>query len=142
MQARTAQEVRQMMITAVEQGSGQKAAVPGLVVGGKTGTAQAGGDLPPHAWFAGFAESGERGVVVVVMIENGGEGSQTAAPIFAEIAQVAMGQPNQSAPTPLPQPTAGHGDSNANLHGDSADANADSYGNRTSCAVAHPAGWL
>ncbi|RPJ45794.1 MAG: hypothetical protein EHM21_09115, partial [Chloroflexi bacterium] len=104
MQPRTARQVRQMMITTVEQGSGQKAAVPGLVVGGKTGTAQVGGEQPPHAWFAGFAETGERGVVIVVMVENGGEGSQTAAPIFAEVAQSAMREPGQSAPPP--QPTA------------------------------------
>ncbi len=102
MRPQTAQAVRQMMITAVKKGSGAKAAVPGLVVGGKTGTAQVGGDLPPHAWFTGFAEDGERGVVIVVMIENGGEGSQTAAPIFAKIAKAALRQGDEPAPAPLP----------------------------------------
>lgn len=119
MRPETARAVREMMITTVERGSGQRAAVPGLLVGGKTGTAQVGGDLPPHAWFAGFAEAGERGVVIVVMIENGGEGSQTAAPIFAEVAQVALSSyidpgsellPRASAtpvqePSPTPAPT-------------------------------------
>jgi peptidoglycan glycosyltransferase len=51
-----------------------------------------GGDLPPHAWFTGFAENDERGVVIVVLIENGGQGSQTAAPIFARIADAALNQ--------------------------------------------------
>jgi murein DD-endopeptidase MepM/ murein hydrolase activator NlpD len=65
-----------------------------------------GGDLLPHAWFTGFAEEGDRAVVVVVMIENGGEGSQVAAPIFAEIAAAALHQvPPQKAPPEPAKPT-------------------------------------
>lgn len=105
-QAQTAQTVRQMMITTVEKGTGQRAAIPGMVVGGKTGTAQVGGDAQPHAWFAGFAESGGRAVIGVVMIENGGEGSQVAAPIFSQIAQVAMHTLSNTNETPTSQPTA------------------------------------
>jgi peptidoglycan glycosyltransferase len=90
MQPQTAQLVRQYMITTVQKGSGYRANLPGLVVGGKTGTAQLGGSAQPHAWFAGFAESGSQGVVIVVMIENGGEGSQAAAPIFASLAKMAL----------------------------------------------------
>jgi murein DD-endopeptidase MepM/ murein hydrolase activator NlpD len=108
MKPETAEQVRRMMIAVVEEGSGTNARIPGLVAGGKTGTAQLGGDLPPHAWFAGFAQNENRGVVVVVLIENGGEGSQTAAPIFAEIAQAAMmnlGEPDEEiVPTPVPTP--------------------------------------
>ena len=92
MRPNTAQTVREMMITNIQQGSGGRANVAGLTVGGKTGTAQVGGDLPPHAWFTGFAENDERGVVIVVLIENGGQGSQTAAPIFARIADAALNQ--------------------------------------------------
>ena len=106
----TAQQVRDMMITAVDEGTGQKASIPGLIVGGKTGTAQVGGDLPPHSWFAGFAQTDTRGIVVVVLVENGGEGSQVAAPIFARVAQAAfdhMGEPvREIVPTPLPMPSA------------------------------------
>ena len=111
MQPETAQEVRQMMVSVVTKGSGTKAAVQGMTVGGKTGTAQVGGDALPHAWFAGFAEQGERSVVIVVLIENGGEGSQVAAPIFTQMAQVALtqaGQPVEEVvptPTPLPEAT-------------------------------------
>jgi peptidoglycan glycosyltransferase len=86
----TARQVKDMMITTVERGSGGKAAIPGMTVGGKTGTAQIGGDLPPHAWFMGFAEQEDRSVVLVVLIENGGEGSQAAAPIFAQLAPLAL----------------------------------------------------
>lgn len=90
MKPETAQAVRRIMVTAVEQGSGYRAAVPGMLVGGKTGTAQLGEDVAPHAWFAGFAEKGRRSLVIAVIVENGGEGSQTAAPVFARVAEAAM----------------------------------------------------
>ncbi len=89
-QSQTAQQTREMMITAVKQGSGYRAILPGLTVGGKTGTAQLGGNLAPHAWFAGFADNGKQSVVIVVVVENGGEGSAVAAPIFAQIAPLAV----------------------------------------------------
>lgn len=102
----TAALAREMMVTVVEQGSGRKAALEGVQIGGKTGTAQVGGDREPHAWFTGFAEEGERSVVIVVMIEHGGEGSQTAAPIFAQMADVALHQAGQPVDEVLPTPAA------------------------------------
>ncbi len=96
MKPETAQIVRRMMTTVVTQGSGGKAAVEGLIVGGKTGTAQVGGDLEPHAWFTGFAQNGDQAVVIVLLIENGGEGSQVAAPIFAKMAQAVFAPENSA----------------------------------------------
>lgn len=90
MKPETADLVRRLMITTVEQGSGRRALVEGAVVGGKTGTAQVGGNLLPHAWFIGFAESNDRTVVIAVIVENGGEGSAVAAPIFAQVADAAL----------------------------------------------------
>jgi penicillin-binding protein A len=90
MKPETAQTVRDMMISVVTSGTGGKASVPGLVVGGKTGTAQVGGAANPHAWFVGFAQVKDREVVIVVVIENGGEGSVAAAPIFAQMAKQAL----------------------------------------------------
>lgn len=92
MKPETAHTVRDMMIGVVKSGTGGNAAVPGAVVGGKTGTAQVGGTANPHAWFVGFAEGKTRSVVIVVVIENGGEGSAAAAPIFAKLARQALGQ--------------------------------------------------
>lgn len=113
MKPETAQIVRRMMTSVVTQGSGGNAAVNGLVVGGKTGTAQVGGDLLPHAWFTGFAQDADRAVVIVVFIENGGEGSQVAAPIFAKMAQAVFAPGSAPQPavtlapaTPTPRPAA------------------------------------
>ncbi len=111
MKPETAQTVRRMMTTVVTQGSGTKAAVDGLTIGGKTGTAQVGGDLAPHAWFTGFAQDADQAVVIVVIIENGGEGSQVAAPVFARIAQAVFAPESRpepavtlAPPTPTAQP--------------------------------------
>jgi penicillin-binding protein 2 len=59
-------------------------------VAGKTGTA----DLPPKppfAWFASFAPAGDPSYVVVVMVEQGGHGGETAAPIARRIYEALFG---------------------------------------------------
>lgn len=104
MQPETARQVRKMMISVVEKGTGQRARIAGAVVGGKTGTAQVGEDLAPHSWFSGFAQEGDRGVVVVVLIEHGGEGSRTAAPLFAEIAGAALRRAGEPVDELVPRP--------------------------------------
>jgi penicillin-binding protein 2 len=65
---------------------------------GKTGTAESGsGD--PHAWFAGYTDcsdyvedypvcEGKSDLAIAVIVENGGEGSEWAAPIFRRMVQV------------------------------------------------------
>ena len=73
-----------------EGGTGAGARIPGLDIAGKTGTAQMiaksradkGQD---HAWFAAFAPLRDPEVVVIVLAEGGGKGSQVAAPIARKI---------------------------------------------------------
>jgi peptidoglycan glycosyltransferase len=83
MKPETADLVRGMMITVVEKGSGQPARVQGLTVGGKTGTAQVGGGLAPHAWFIGFRAGGRPQRGHCCHARKRGEGHDVAAPIFA-----------------------------------------------------------
>lgn len=59
-----------------------------IPVAGKTGTAESGsGD--PHAWFAGYTMAGEStglpDIAIAVILENQGEGSDWAAPVFKRI---------------------------------------------------------
>lgn len=51
---------------------------------GKTGTAQD-GPRPTHAWFAAYAPRENPEIAIVVIAENGGEGSGVAAPIVRDI---------------------------------------------------------
>jgi peptidoglycan glycosyltransferase len=90
MRAGTARAVREMLIYNVAEGGLARAAVPGAVTGGKTGTAQLGGGQAPHAWFVGFAERDGQTVVLAVVVENGGSGAQVAAPIFSQVADAAL----------------------------------------------------
>ncbi len=71
-------------------GTGAAARLPGVLIAGKTGTAQsiAKSDAArgqDHAWFASFAPAEDPQVVVVVLVERGGKGGQVAAPIARQI---------------------------------------------------------
>jgi penicillin-binding protein 2 len=57
-----------------------------VAVAGKTGTAE-NPDGDPHAWFAGYAPAEDPQIAMVVLIENGGEGSQVAAPLFRQVVE-------------------------------------------------------
>ena len=84
-----AQQMAEVMVESVEIGWASSAAVEGLVVGGKTGTAEWSGTpqgRPPHAWFIGFAEMPDGQLVAIaVLAEMAGEGSLVAAPIAGAI---------------------------------------------------------
>jgi peptidoglycan glycosyltransferase len=81
-----AAQLRDMMVTAVNDGTGSNAQIPGVVVGGKTGTAETGDD-EDHGWFVGFAiVDGQPVSAVAVMLENAGSGgSAEAARIGGEV---------------------------------------------------------
>ena len=66
----TAEEMTDIMIGVVEDGTGTDAAVYGTTVAGKTGTAETGKENP-DSWFIGFAPADNPTVVVAVLIEEG-----------------------------------------------------------------------
>jgi peptidoglycan glycosyltransferase len=67
---KAAGEVTDLMVDTVNSGTATPAAIPGVEVAGKTGTAQRGNGLPPYAWFTSFAPAHDAKVAVAVMIQS------------------------------------------------------------------------
>lgn len=80
--------MREGMRAVVEGGTGATAAVPGLAIAGKTGSAENPRGAP-HAWFAGYAPIEAPALVVVVLIEHGRRGGEVAAPIARALFEAA-----------------------------------------------------
>lgn len=103
--------VRLGMQQAVQWGTAPGARLPGVSVAGKTGSAEFAmfdeegnlvvderGYSPTHAWFTAFAPYEDPEIALVVMLEAGGEGSQVAVPVAAEVLRHYFGL----VPTPEP----------------------------------------
>ena len=87
----TAQQVTDMMGNVVREGTGTQAALEGLDVAGKTGTAETGTGGLNDAWFIGFAPKDDPKVAIAVVVENTPEtGGQAAAPIAREVMKTAI----------------------------------------------------
>ncbi|MEV5978752.1 penicillin-binding protein 2 [Streptomyces sp. NPDC052114] len=89
-----AQKLQQMMETVVNEGTGTNAKIPGVTVGGKTGTAQHGvaNSKNPYAWFISYAktDSGSPVAVAVVVEDSDADrgdisGGGLAAPIARDV---------------------------------------------------------
>lgn len=125
--------VREGMYGAVNfpDGTATRVIVPGVVLAGKTGTAEFFRDwnkdgkpdrddkdnLPTHAWFTSFAPYIDPEIVVTVFIANAGEGSGVAAPVANEVLLAYFNQKNRAAAEQqgelvgdvMPTPTPGGG---------------------------------
>lgn len=92
----TAAVVGDMMKGSVQRGAATNAAIPGVDVAGKTGTAENGADEPYSLWFTGYAEANGKKVAVAVVIEDGGgqgqsgTGNGLAAAIGAEVMKAVL----------------------------------------------------
>jgi len=95
----TADVLRDMLVSVVEDGTGRAARIDGMKIAGKTGTAQQLADgayskEKYNASFVGFFPAEEPKVTLLVLLDsptNGYYGGQVAAPIFREIARRIVG---------------------------------------------------
>lgn len=86
MSKETAQKMRENMRAVGEYGFGKVVnIVPGVTIGGKSGTGEHVPGAPPHAWFIAIAPVDNPRYAVSVMLESGGEGSSVAATLAGQV---------------------------------------------------------
>jgi penicillin-binding protein A len=108
---KVARTVGSMMVEVVDYGTGTAAALPGVKVAGKTGTAELRSTVsedpvpedpsqpPPvedvtdtDAWFAAYAPAGRPRIAVCVLLIAQGAGGEVAAPAAAQVISAAVGR--------------------------------------------------
>ncbi|MYT75810.1 MULTISPECIES: penicillin-binding protein 2 [unclassified Streptomyces] len=101
MSAYTATQLQQLMVDVVTKGTGTNAQIPGVTVGGKTGTAQNGvnNEGVPYAWFISYAQGPDAStpqVAVAVVVEDASanradiSGGGSAAPIARSVMEAVL----------------------------------------------------
>ena len=106
--ARVARKLERLMLDVVGFGTGTSAAIPGVKVAGKTGTAELQDTRGPNAqqhaqgaqgtqdqsntdaWFTAYAPAGHPRIAVAVLLVKAGAGGQTAAPVARAVIQAAL----------------------------------------------------
>ena len=87
----TAQKIQKCMRLAVTEGTASGAESDIVKIAGKTGTAQTGwienGENMVHGWFCGYFPYDNPKYAMAVLTENGRSGSESAVPLFKEIAE-------------------------------------------------------
>jgi len=84
--------LKEAMLQVVDNGTGTRAAVDGLTVGGKTGTAEISSDksVKTHAWFTGFILEEDHPLAITVILEQAGGGGSYAAPLAGKLLNKAV----------------------------------------------------
>jgi penicillin-binding protein A len=92
MSEETASELNEMMQSVVQEGTGTAAALSGIDVAGKTGTAEIDIDAGTNqAWFIGFAPADDPKIAVAVTVERtSGFGGTVAAPIAKSVMETVL----------------------------------------------------
>ncbi|HUC08363.1 MAG TPA: penicillin-binding transpeptidase domain-containing protein, partial [Solirubrobacterales bacterium] len=96
--AETAEQLTTAMEGVVTEGTGTNAAISGVPVAGKTGTAETpgneacgGGEEENQAWFIGFAPADDPKIAIAATVECTEEfGNDVAAPIFRDVAETIL----------------------------------------------------
>ena len=88
-----ARDIQNMMVRAVEAGTGTAARIPGFRIGGKTGTAETGVPGRNTTWFIAFAGRPDRRPEVAIAVALEGQnstGGVTAAPIARAVMEALL----------------------------------------------------
>jgi len=94
----TAEELTTAMEGVVDEGTGTNAAISGVPVAGKTGTAETpgneacgGGAEENQAWFMGFAPANDPKIAIAASVECTEQfGNDVAAPIFRDVTEALL----------------------------------------------------
>jgi penicillin-binding protein 2 len=81
----TVASMRFAMLEVTERGTGWRARVPGIPVGGKTGSAENPHGDKTHGLFVGCAPVDNPAIAIAVVVENAGHGGSVAAPIAGAV---------------------------------------------------------
>ncbi|MEN8904853.1 MAG: penicillin-binding transpeptidase domain-containing protein [Clostridiales bacterium] len=87
-----ADNVTDIMVSVVDNGTGTSAQIPGIKVAGKTGTAENEVQNKEHAWFIAFAPADDPKIAIAVINEYSGEtGGSICAPIAKQVISSYLG---------------------------------------------------
>lgn len=94
--------LHESLSSVVSEGTARAAAVPGVVVAGKTGSSENRQSKQTHSWFVAFAPEDRPTIAIAVLVENAGHGGEVAAPVAGKILRQAL-LPPAANPTATPQ---------------------------------------
>ena len=90
MSPETARTLRELMVSVVDQNLPPEVRIPGVIYGGKTGTAEIGDGNATHAWFMAYGPEPDPQLAISVLVERGGGGGRVAAPIAKTVMEYAV----------------------------------------------------